>query len=645
MKNSNKILHYLIQKNDWVKATELSNYLAISQRQVRKYISAINNKEHIIISSSQGYKINRKEYDNFIYKQKHISTEQEKRHKYIIQKLITHSQGYNIFDFADELYVSETTIKKDIHIIKSFIDQYKLIIVRNKNIVQLKGNEECMRKLIYSFISDYSFNIQFFKEGFHLFDFHYDYHDIQSYLKNAMKQYHLSCNDFSLNNITTHLIIILNRVESGYQLLESIEDKHIYQENSYQVTLMMNKYFKEEYGISFNESELINISLIISNNVNQSHMINYDNLNLSNIHKYVDNKYIQITKNIIQMVEENYYLPPFKESFISKFILHIQNLFFRAHNNFHVKNPLADTIKMSYPLIYDIAVFIAQQIKQNYDIYLNEDEIAFISFHIGSYFEDNSFTKITRVNCAYIYIEYYDFYKTTLKKLCQKFDDKIAIVHVFAMSDYVDEINPDIDLLILDAGITTQFKTRSVYIKPFLDIEDYDKIEEIIEEISFEKQRNELKDYILNFFNEKLFYKNPPFKDKYATLLQMTTDLSQFNYTGEDFYNDVLNREALSSTAFHDIAVPHSLTAKSAHKSFISIALFNDGILWSENKHVHVVAIIGINDNSRKIFSKFFDQFIHIFDNPANIQKLLDTNNFDEFFNVINELFSSNNIL
>ena len=642
MKNSNKILHYLLQKKDWVKASELSNYLSISQRQVRKYISTINDKEQIIISSSQGYKVNKKKYDAFVYKQKHIPTEQEKRHKYIIQKLITHPQGYNIFDFSDELYVSETTIKKDIHNIKSFIQKYKLIIVRNKNIIQLLGNEECMRKLIYSFISDYSFNTQFFQEGFHLFEIQYDYNEIQLKLKEAMKHYHLVCNDFSLNNLTTHLIIILNRVESGYQLSESIEDHQIIHSNSYRVALMMNDYFMEEYGILFNVSELTNISLIIANNVSQSNMINYDNLNLRNIHKYVDNKYIEITKNIIQMVEENYHLFPFKESFISKFILHIQNLFFRAHNNFHVKNPLTDTIKMSYPLIYDIAVFIAQLIKQNYDIYLNEDEIAFISFHIGSYFEDNSFTKMTRVNCAFIYIEYYDFYKTTLKKLCQRFDDKIAIVKIASISDYIDEINPDIDLLILATGINNHFKIRSVYMKPFPDLEDYYKIEEIIDEISFIKQRNELKDYILNFFNEQLFYKNPPFINKEDTLLQMTKDLSNLNYTGKDFYNDVLNREALSSTAFHDIAVPHSLTAKSTHKSFISIALFNEGILWSEDKYVHVVAMIGINDNSRKIFSKFFDQLIHMFDNPANIQKLLNTHDFDEFFNVINILFSSN---
>ena len=64
-----------------------------------------------------------------------------------------------------------------------------------------------------------------------------------------MNHYHLVCNDFSLNNLTTHLIIILNRVESGYQLLEEIEDNQITESNSYRVALMMKDYFMEEYGI------------------------------------------------------------------------------------------------------------------------------------------------------------------------------------------------------------------------------------------------------------------------------------------------------------------------------------------------------------------------------------------------------------
>ncbi len=641
MKNTDKIIYYLKQPNDWVKASELASYLAVSKRQIRKHIATINNDEPIIISSVQGYKIDMKNYDHFIAnKAFKLTSDQDNRRNYIIQKLLTHLNGYDLFDFSDELFVSETTIKKDIQAIRLIIEKYKLSIIRKQNMVKLEGNEEAIRKFMYPFIAKYSFDIHFFQEGFHLFDMSYNYYEIQTKLKKIINQFDYAYNDFTLNNLTLHLIIILNRVETGNELTQQLENKDVVLLNSYKMALLINDYFKEEYGVSFNQAELINISLIIENNINHIGNLNYDNLNLHNIYHYVDKKYIEITREIIYKVEENYYLSPFKESFITKFILHIQNLFFRNRNNFNVKNPLASTIKMAYPLVYDIAVFIAQQLKQNYEIDLNEDEIAFISFHIGSYFETNSYTWLAKVNCAFVYIEYYDFYKTTLHNLKQRFNDKINITSISTVNNYIDKIDPKIDLLILATGVHSQLKTKSVYIKPFPKEEDYLKLETVINEILNDKQRHELKGYILNFFDEKLFYHNPAFTTKKDLLFQMTKDLNNLGYTKADFYEDVINREELSATAFHDIAVPHSLTGKNTNKSFISIALFPKGIKWSKNKEVHIVAMIGIHDNSRKIFSNFFDQLICLLDDPINIQLLLTAKNFEDFFNLINKLFS-----
>lgn len=639
MGNSEKIIYYLRQRKDWVKASELADYLSISERQVRKYISAINSKEEIVASGPQGYLVDHKRYDAFIALQSHSITEQESRQKYIIQKLLSHSQGYDLFDLADALFVSETTIKKDLSAIKRHIAKYKMTIIRSRNRIRLSGSEEQLRKLMYELISGYPFHTSFFQEGFRLFGIHYDYSEIQSKLKEAMQRCHLACNDFALSNLIVHLIIILNRAENGYQLPDQAENKDAQATDSYQAALLINEYFAEEYGILLNISELWNIALLIDNNISRAGQINYDNLNLRNIHKYVDEKYIAISEELIQKVEENYYLPPFKEHFIAKFILHIQNLFFRSRGKYSIKNPLADTIKLTYPLIYDMAVFIAQELKQKYDIFLNEDEIAFISFHIGSYFEGNSFAELTRVSCIFLYTDYYDFHKAVLARIRKRFEDKIALIGAASISDYQEEQKAD--LLIVPAGTENRFQTRSVYVKPFLDEEDFDRLERAIDELTFLKQREELKDYILNFFHERLFYKDPPFADKEDALCQMCRDLHQQGYTDAAFYHDVVSREALSSTAFHDIAVPHSLTAASTRKSFISIALFTEGMDWSDKKVVHIVALIGVNDHSRKIFSQFFDQLIHMFDDPANIKQLLYANDFDAFFHVISSFFSA----
>lgn len=60
----------------------------------------------------------------------------------------------------------------------------------------------------------------------------------------------------------------------------------------------------------------------------------------------------------------------------------------RIRNNISLRNPQIATIKSSYPFIYEIAVSIANVINQQYQVELNEDEIAYIVLHIGVLIEE-----------------------------------------------------------------------------------------------------------------------------------------------------------------------------------------------------------------------------------------------------------------
>ena len=55
--NKSKLLEYLKNKEDYVKADELSEFLGVSKRQIRNYINQINQNDVIIESSNNGYKI------------------------------------------------------------------------------------------------------------------------------------------------------------------------------------------------------------------------------------------------------------------------------------------------------------------------------------------------------------------------------------------------------------------------------------------------------------------------------------------------------------------------------------------------------------------------------------------------------------
>ncbi|WP_075876880.1 BglG family transcription antiterminator [Merdibacter massiliensis] len=640
MDNSQKIVEYLSSKEGYTKAGELSDFLGISTRQVRKYIASINKNKKYILSSGQGYRLNRSLYSEFILKQRNITSEQEYRQKYIIQKLITNPDGYDIFDLAEELYVSESSIKKDLQNVRVYLRKCHMAFTTNKNIVHLDGDEEHKRRLMHYFIQDYTFDSNLYEEHFSLFNEEYDYKLIEKTIKDILDRFDLRYNSLLLNNIAIHLIIILSRLNSGYQLDTISTSREIDTSIFYQATIEIANWCEKNYNVEFNEAELSNLHLLIANTITSSKKINYEQLTMRNIHDYVDQRFIDITKDLLKKVEDNYYLQLFKDSFITKFTLHIQNLFYRAHHNFQIKNPLASMIRTTYPLVYDIAVFITRELYVSYDIELNEDEIAFISFHIGSYFENNAFGKMARVNCLYIYNDYYDFYKNTLKKLQTRFHNT-SIIEANINSDIKALVNEDIDLVILPPNCTSSFNIQTISVGFFPDQKDFNRLEHAINAIAEQKQKLELREYILNFFDESLYLKDPDYADGYIAVNAMCDHLKSLGYVDDPFKEDVLHREKIATTAFNDVAVPHTLTSVSTKKSFIYVAVFTNGIQWTDDKAVHFVAMIGINDNSRRIFTKFFDQLIKLLDNPVTLQKLINTNDFNEFYQALNSLFTS----
>ena len=78
----------------------------------------------------------------------------------------------------------------------------------------------------------------------------------------------------------------------------------------------------------------------------------------------------------------------------------------------------------------------------------------------------------------------------------------------------------------------------------------------------------------------------------------------------DGFYESIMDREKASSTVFGEVAVPHSLEKKSS-QSFICVAISDSPIHW-DNTDIHMIMMIGLNEDSRKIFSEVFDKFINI---------------------------------
>lgn len=630
-----KLLEYLIsEKGHWISASILSDYLSVSTRQVRKYIATVNEAADtpLILSGKSGYQIDYAAFQKFRDEHRDLQEDSpQTRQNYIIQKLISKKNGYSIFALAEELFVSESTIENDLKAIRSMSKEFQISLKREKDMICMIGDEKHKRHLIRSLISSDSYDNFVLKDEVRLLIYHYHFWGFRKAISDIFAKNDIFVNDYTLNNTALHLIVMIDRIRSGCMIEENIQMEKISTTLQYRVAVQLKDYLEDEYHITINDGELYNLTLVILNNTT---IIDYSQITFENISDYIEQKYIDITHKVLRDVEECYCLDHFDEEFTAQLTIHIKNMFNRIDNHYYAKNPLTEKIKTTYPLIYDIAVFMAQQFKQDYDVTLKEDEITFIAFHIGAYFENNVQSK-SKVSCAFVYADYYSLHKNVMDKIMQKFDDRILMKYAVSINNF----NPALihaDLII--STVDMPFSGNSIIVNPFLTEKDLRNIREAIEQITRFKRNSALKSYLMNFFDERLFYKNPAFDDKEAAIRKMTHDVVALNYAEASLFDDVISREKLSSTAFSNVAVPHSLSQNTI-TSFISIAISEKPMKWG-NRTVNIIALIGISADSRKIFSEVFDEIIDIFSEPSHVAELIQCETFHDFINKIKQFMS-----
>ncbi|MFQ7538074.1 MAG: helix-turn-helix domain-containing protein [Clostridium sp.] len=101
---------------------------------MRNYIREINEEKLIIQSSSNGYWITvldspcnkRKIESSLVYD----FSSQNERLLYIAERIITSSEEADLYDIADDIYISYSTIEKDLIQIRGIIKDFHLTLLR-----------------------------------------------------------------------------------------------------------------------------------------------------------------------------------------------------------------------------------------------------------------------------------------------------------------------------------------------------------------------------------------------------------------------------------------------------------------------------------------------------------------------------------
>ncbi|HBE9251328.1 TPA: PTS sugar transporter subunit IIA [Clostridioides difficile] len=630
MKTSKKelFLNFIKTQHDWIDSSTLANYLNVSTRSIRKYVNEINSTGEFILSSKKGYKVNlNNNCQTKVDSSENISP--DNMLNLILKELIVNSNGINIFDLSEELFVSPATIEGDIVKANKFIGSYNLKIKQSKFLLKLIGNESAKRKLMSSII---------FKETgsdfLSLFDVQkiYQEYNLTKLKENIiyiLKKYNLFINEYAINNILLHLMITIDRIKKN-NYIESVEVvNYIDNNNDISISRDISNFLESEYNITLTSAELYYLVFQLTN---KTTVLNYHEMDTKSLPNYIDEHFVKLTKKIIKNVYDLYFIDLSDDEFVVKFTLHVKNLISRAKNNQVLRNQIPQKLKDSYPLIYDISVYICNQIQILENIEIDEDEISYISLHVGSFFDRQKLLE-DKILCALITPNYYDLQFKIVRDLEKRFNESIEIIQIFSDTHNLDFDNK-VDMVITTLPISDRCPIPFVYVNPYLNRKDYDNIQSKFIQIKDRKNILTVQNHLEMYFSESLFMKNIYLDSAKDYIKFMGNILYKNKYVKPNYIDDVLIREKMSSTAFNNnVAIPHSLKMD-ALKTGVCLIVNDKPVKWGEEK-VQIIAMIPINEKEKEKFNYIFESFIEILSEWNNVKELTKADNYSSFMNRI----------
>jgi lichenan operon transcriptional antiterminator len=600
------LLAYLSRAEGWTPASEIAEHLGVSTRTVRSYVTAVKVAAaplDVILSSPDGYRLNRDahaEYANRDRTAGRAGTPRE-RITFLVTRLTHAGVELDVHELAASLFVSESTIEADLRNVRSLAREAGLELVRDGDHVRLEGPDAGHRRIVSRLFSEEQthglVDLRRVQESFGIDDLS----GFKTDVIGVLERRGYTINEFGLDRVLLHTAIAVER-SRGSALAEDAPQP------TEPVSVDLDRLVAERFGTRLPAGELTALTTLLTTRAGTRLVPDGD-----------PGEHIDVLRRIVDRAQEEFLVDLDDDPFLTRLGAHVGNLLVRARDGIGNPNPLARTIKSSYPLTYELAVFVAAEIQREFTITIGEDEIAYIALHIGSHLERRA-THGARLTCVLVSPGYHDIAELLERRILPALGDDVVIDRVLTRTD-VDPAGLHADLIIS----TVPWEVRPanvVIVQPIPTDADLDAVRGTISRIRRHRRRRAIADELLLYFDDALFFRDLEERETETVIRVLGERMRERGIIDDDYLTGVLERERISSTAFTEwLAVPHALTM-SAKRTAIAIALFENPIPWGDNT-VQVVALVAFSAKDRASFQTVFEQFVEVFSDRTDVQRLL----------------------
>jgi lichenan operon transcriptional antiterminator len=620
----------------WTSA-ELAVALGVTSRSVRNYISALNEGTDggLVERTAKGYRLSDAAFPQAPQPQP-AGAPASRRAYAVLRRVLTSPDPISVYDLANELDVSESTIDNDLRRIAQLAERHQVSLLRSGDLVRVEGREADQRQLMRQAVTDAANpgTILATSRLEAAYD-SYDVRQIKRHVAQALAGNGLHCNDYTLNPLILDLVIAVDRITDDYTLDERTETAVQADPRLAGAARDITSYLSAAYGVHFNAAETEAVALLVASKTTLLRGATDRDV----VVDHVGPDLVQLVRRILAKLDETYLVDLTDDAFVASLALHTHNLLLRARAGRPQPNPLAAAIRHGHPLVHELAVFFTRELEHETGVPVHPDEVGFIAFHLGAALDRRRDGR-DQITITLVAPGYHDLTRRIAERLMAQLGDRIALDQVIETGE-PDSQDITGELVVSPFPVPGIHPARQILISPLLSQADIDLVDA---QVRAQQRRNtwmRLVGQLHELFHDGLFYRSPAVAGRDELLELLGGALRRLEAVPDDFLAQVYEREQLSATAFNDIvAIPHTL-GMPAERTSIAVASFDKPIDWAGTP-VRLVLLVAFSARDRNLFRDTFDQLVITLTEPANVTRLVERGRtFEEFVAELGRLMQS----
>jgi len=620
------VLALLLRDGDWVTASALADALGVTPRSIRSYVTAANARVTpgvAVESGPQGYRAGpdaavalRVEGDT--------GTPRDRLHT-LVRALLDAPEGIDVFETADALHVSPATLDADLARVRGLLGGTELTLERSAARARLRGTEGAQRRLLSKLAHDEmdagSFDLAALRRtlgegsvGAQAFG------PFKTDLVARLGELGWFVNEFGIADVVMHIAIAADRTARDRPLDGGGGAGGGDRPTQTQVAQIIAELAERHLGVHLGSADLQHLATLVLTRVVAPD--GHEDEASATAPSTLDPEVEAVVREVVTAAADEFLVDIAHDDFISRLALHVQNLMHRAREQAWSRNPLTRSLKSTYPMIFEVAVFIASRLQQRLGMPLPDDEIAYIAMHVGGRLE-RSRRADQLLTATIVCPGYYDLHELLRSSVDRSLGQAIEVVGVET------RVDPDWRAIDTDLVLTTidppASSDRIVRIQPFLTDADVERVQAAAGRIRRSRRLARLRAELERYFEPSAFLRGldaVAAGGEEAVIRALGTLLRDRGVIDAEYVERTIERERLSSTAFTDaLAVPHALEM-TASRTAIAIGIADPSIPWGDGR-VQVVALVAFSEGDREAFQTVFEQFVEVFSERDSVQRIV----------------------